>query len=134
MEKPGVDKIIVFLIIALLPVFALTIIPKILLGIFQSNIDSLLSDGFYKASIITAAVIFVIILILSAYIAIQPYIGWGIAYVCGMLYGILLFVKPGEEFNSLNFYIIVISYAIDFAVLIALSLIVTIQALGYKNK
>ncbi|MCX4327974.1 MAG: hypothetical protein OSJ45_11865 [Lachnospiraceae bacterium] len=123
MEKPGVDKIIVFLIIALLPVFALTIIPKILLGIFQSNIDSLLSDGFYKASIITAAVIFVIILILSAYIAIQPYIGWGIAYVCGMLYGILLFVKPGEEFNSLNFYIIVISYAIDFAVLIALSLI-----------
>ena len=67
MEKPGVDKIIVFLIIALLPVFALTIIPKILLGIFQSNIDSLLSDGFYKASIITAAVIFVIILILSAY-------------------------------------------------------------------
>ena len=123
MEKPGVDKIIVFLIIALFPVFALTIIPKILLGIFQSNIDSLLSDGFYKASIITAAVIFVIILILSAYIAIQPYIGWGIAYVCGMLYGILLFVKPGEEFNSLNFYIIVISYAIDFAVLIALSLI-----------
>lgn len=77
MEKPGIDKIIVFLTIALLPVFALTIIPKILLGIFQSNIDSLLSDGFYRASIITAIVIFVIILVLSAYIAIQPYIGWG---------------------------------------------------------
>lgn len=78
MEKPGIDKIIVFLTIALLPVFALTIIPKILLGIFQSNIDSLLSDGFYRASIITAIVIFVIILVLSAYIAIQPYIGWGL--------------------------------------------------------
>lgn len=123
MEKPGIDKIIVFLTIALLPVFALTIIPKILLGIFQSNIDSLLSDGFYRASIITAIVIFIIILVLSAYIAIQPYIGWGIAYVCGILYGVLLFIKPGEEFNSLNFYIIVISYAIDFVVLIALSLI-----------
>lgn len=123
MEKPGIDKIIVFLTIALLPVFALTIIPKILLGIFQSNIDSLLSDGFYRASIITAIVIFVIILVLSAYIAIQPYIGWGVAYVCGILYGVLLFIKPGEEFNSLNFYIIVISYAIDFVVLIALSLI-----------
>lgn len=123
MEKPGIDKIIVFLTIALLPVFALTIIPKILLGIFHSGIDSLLSDGFYKASIITAIVIFVIILVLSAYIAIQPYIGWGIAYVCGILYGVLLFIKPGEEFNSLNFYIIVISYAIDFVVLTALSLI-----------
>ncbi len=123
MEKPGIDKIIVFLTIALLPVFALTIIPKILLGIFQSNIDSLLSDGFYRASIITAIVIFVIILVLSAYIAIQPYIGWGVAYVCGILYGVLLFIKPGEEFNSLNFYIIVISYAIDFVVLMALSLI-----------
>lgn len=123
MEKPGIDKIIVFLTIALLPVFALTIIPKILLGIFQSNIDSLLSDGFYRASIITAIVIFIIILVLSAYIAIQPYIGWGIAYVCGILYGVLLFIKPGEEFNSLNFYIIVISYAIDFVVLMALSLI-----------
>ena len=123
MEKPGIDKIIVFLTIALLPVFALTIIPKILLGIFHTGIDSLLSDGFYKASIVTAIVIFVIILVLSAYIAIQPYIGWGIAYVCGILYGVLLFIKPGEEFNSLNFYIIVISYAIDFVVLTALSLI-----------
>ena len=123
MEKPGIDKIIVFLTIALLPVFALTIIPKILLGIFHTGIDSLLSDGFYKASIITAIVIFVIILVLSAYIAIQPYIGWGVAYVCGILYGVLLFIKPGEEFNSLNFYIIVISYAIDFVVLTALSLI-----------
>lgn len=123
MEKPGIDKIIVFLTIALLPVFALTIIPKILLGIFHTGIDSLLSDGFYKASIVTAIVIFVIILVLSAYIAIQPYIGWGVAYVCGILYGVLLFIKPGEEFNSLNFYIIVISYAIDFVVLIALSLI-----------
>ena len=123
MEKPGIDKIIVFLTIALLPVFALTIIPKILLGIFHTGIDSLLSDGFYKASIVTAIVIFVIILVLSAYIAIQPYIGWGVAYVCGILYGVLLFIKPGEEFNSLNFYIIVISYAIDFVVLTALSLI-----------
>lgn len=43
--------------------------------------------------------------------------------MCGILYGVLLFIKPGEEFNSLNFYIIVISYAIDFVVLMALSLI-----------
>ena len=122
MEKPGMDKVVVFLTIALLPVFALTIIPKILLGIFNSGVDSLISDGYYKASLAAAAVLFIIILVMSAYIAIQPYIGWGIAYICGIIYSILLFVRPGEEFNSLNFYIVVISYATDLAVLLALSL------------
>ncbi len=122
MEKPGMDKIVVFLTIALLPVFALTIIPKILLRLFNSGVSSLISDGYYKASLVTVAVLFIIILVLSAYIAIQPYIGWGIAYVCGIIYSILLFVRPGEEFNSLNFYIIVISYAVDIAVLLAVSL------------
>ena len=122
MEKPGMDKVVVFLTIALLPVFALTIIPKILLGIFNSGVDSLISDGYYKASLAAAAVLCIIILVMSAYIAIQPYIGWGIAYICGIIYSILLFVRPGEEFNSLNFYIVVISYATDLAVLLALSL------------
>ena len=81
MEKPGMDKIVVFLTIALLPVFALTIIPKILLRLFNSGVSSLISEGYYKASLVTAAVLFIIILVLSAYIAIQPYIGWGIAYI-----------------------------------------------------
>ena len=38
MEKPGMDKIVVFLTIALLPVFALTIIPKILLRLFNLSL------------------------------------------------------------------------------------------------
>ena len=122
MEKPGMDKIVVFLTIALLPVFALTIIPKILLRLFNSGVSSLISDGYYKASLVTAAVLFIIILVLSAYIAIQPYIGWGIAYVCGIIYSILMFIRPGEEFNSLNFYLIATSYSIDLVVLLALSL------------
>lgn len=121
MEKPGADKLIIFFVIALVPVFALTIIPKILMGVFNTNVDTLVSDNFYKASLISAVVLFVIILVLSAYMAIQPYIGWGIAYVCGILYGVLLFIKPGEEFNSLNFYIITISYAVNLVVLLALS-------------
>lgn len=121
MEKPGVDKLIIFLVIALVPVFALTIVPKILMNIFNTSINTLVSDNFYKASIISAIILFVVILVLSAYMAIQPYIGWGIAYVCGILYGVLLFIKPGEEFNSLNFYIITVSYAVDLVVLLALS-------------
>lgn len=121
MEKPGIDKLIIFFAIALVPVFALTIIPKILMNVFNTNVDTLVSDNFYKASIISAVVLLVIVLVLSAYMAMQPYIGWGIAYVCGIFYGVLLFIKPGEEFNSLNFYIITVGYAVDFVVLLALS-------------
>lgn len=78
MEKPGVDKLIIFLVIALVPVFALTIVPKILMNIFNTSINTLVSNNFYKASIISAIILFVVILVLSAYMAIQPYIGWGL--------------------------------------------------------
>lgn len=122
MEKPGLEKTIIFLVIALIPVFGLTIIPKVLFKISGNNIETLISDEYYTASIAAAVIIFIIILALSAYIALKPYIIWCLAYACGIIYGILMFLRPGEEFNSLNFYLIVTSYSIDLVVLLALSL------------
>lgn len=122
MEKPGLEKTIIFLVIALIPVFGLTIIPKVLLKVFSNNIETLISDEYYTASIVTAIVIFILILVLSAYITLKPYIVWCLAYACGIIYGILMFLRPGEEFNSLNFYLIVTGYSIDLVVLLVLSL------------
>jgi uncharacterized protein YacL len=122
MEKPGLEKTIIFLVIALIPVLGLTIIPKLLLKVFGNNIETLISDEYYTASIVAAIVIFILVLALSAYIALKPYIVWCLAYACGIIYSILMFIRPGEEFNSLNFYLIATSYSIDLVVLLALSL------------
>lgn len=122
MEKPGLEKTIIFLVIALIPVFGLTIIPKVLFKVFGNNIETLISDEYYTASIVVVVIIFILILALSAYIALKPYIVWCLAYACGIIYSILMFIRPGEEFNSLNFYLIVTSYSVNFVVLLALSL------------
>ena len=122
MEKPGLEKTIIFLVIALIPVFGLTIIPKVLFKVFGNNIETLISDEYYTASIVVVVIILILILALSAYIALKPYIVWCLAYACGIIYSILMFIRPGEEFNSLNFYLIVTSYSVNFVVLLALSL------------
>lgn len=122
MEKPGLEKTIIFLVIVLIPVFGLTIIPKVLFKVFGNNIETLISDEYYTASIVVVVIIFILILALSAYIALKPYIVWCLAYACGIIYSILMFIRPGEEFNSLNFYLIVTSYSVNFVVLLALSL------------
>ena len=89
MEKPGLEKTIIFLVIALIPVLGLTIIPKLLLKVFGNNIETLISDEYYTASIVAAIVIFILVLALSAYIALKPYIVWCLAYACGIIYSIL---------------------------------------------
>jgi len=122
MEKPGLDKIIIFISIVLVPLLGLTVIPKILFRMFQSKVSTLMDDKYYTTSLVVALVMFLFILVLSVYIVLKPYILWGLAYGCGILYAILLFLKPGEDFNSLNFYIIVISYMVDLVVLLAVSL------------
>lgn len=122
MEKPDLEKIIIFITIVLLPVLGLTIIPRMLFNIFQGEIDAFVSNNFYKVSLVVAAVIFVLILALSVYIVTRPYVMWGIAYLCGILYCVFMFINPGKEFNSLNFYILVISYAVDLVVLLAVYL------------
>lgn len=120
MEKSNYSKIIVFIIIALIPVMAVTIIPKLLFGMYRNEIDTMEDNGFYTASIVVALILIICILAVTAYMVFKPYIICGIAYFCGILYSIFMSLKPGDYFNSLNFYIVTISYAVNLVVLIAL--------------
>lgn len=120
MEKSDYSKIIVFIIIALIPVMAVTIIPKLLFGMYRNEIDTMEDNGFYTTSIVVALILIICILVVTAYMVFKPYIICGIAYFCGILYSIFMSLKPGDYFNSLNFYIVTISYAVNLVVLIAL--------------